>query len=100
MSAQESRKCVVTPGVGSRLDPCKWLAALAEPSAGKRRRKGIFHAQMVDMKTCQPTRQAWTIHCGDHTEKGLHMNFCPACGTDLQPLFEHLLADAPEGDAA
>jgi hypothetical protein len=89
-----SKKCVVTPGVGSRLDPCQWLSALAQPSAG-RSGKGVFRAELVDIYTLKPTREAWSIRSGDHTKKGVHMSFCPMCGTDLSGLFAHLLEDAP-----
>ena len=54
---------------------------------------GINMAQVVDMKTMEPSREAWTIKSGKHAKGGLHMNFCPICGENLRGLFEHVFAD-------
>jgi hypothetical protein len=95
--SEEYRKCVVTPGEGSKLVPCEGLSELV---THKHNGLGVDMQQRVDMKTLKPTREAWFIRSGRHAKNGMNMNFCPICGESLRGLFEHLFVAVDETGSA
>jgi hypothetical protein len=94
---EEYRKCVVTKGMGSKLDPCDGLLELVAPSY---RGLGVGHSQRVNMETSERTRETWFIRSGKHSKNGLHMNFCPVCGEELRGLFEHMFVVVDRAEPA
>lgn len=85
----ETADCLIKPG--RQIAPCRGLTEVIGRShndAGG----GVRIAQLVKLTTFEASRQIVILHSGRHNKKGIVMNFCPFCGTDLTPL----LADGEE----
>jgi hypothetical protein len=91
--SDEYRKCVVTPGEGSKLAPCDGLSDLVTQ---KYRGLGVDMQERVNLETMKPSREVWMIRSGKHAKNGMNMNYCPICGESLRGLFAHLFVAVDE----
>lgn len=82
--------CEVT-GAGF-VSPCYALDGASQPHAP--RGSGVFVAELMD-KNWKRTRDLYSLRSGDHRKKGIAMNFCPFCGTQLRPASELISEPAP-----
>jgi hypothetical protein len=89
----ERRKCEVVLKPPYRLEPCKFMNELVQEPG--RRGAGLFVWQKSSMVTYKPTREAWVLKSGDYAKNGMHINFCPMCGTDIRGLFTGLFEKEP-----
>jgi len=75
--SQETRKRHRCEVQGERfVEPCWVLDEMAQSSG-----KGINIWRAVG--PAGPSRTFMTLHSGKHAKKGVAMNYCPFCGTDI-----------------
>lgn len=85
-------KCTVVLSPSKRLEACSALRSLV---TNKHNGLGIDWDQLVNLETHKPTRERWLIRSGAHSKKGILLNFCPMCGTELMDLFSTVRATPP-----
>ena len=76
------KQCAVD---GLFVTGCSALEKVAELPHGKS--KGIKKVSTHNTITGKPFRTYYMVRSGDHKERGLILNFCPMCGTDISKMF-------------
>lgn len=62
---------------------CDNLFAVTEDGHRLGKRKGIFCNELTNLETRKPSRRFFFVASGDHSTKGIVLNFCPFCGESI-----------------
>lgn len=77
----EFTPCKVENGV---VKLCKTLLSAVEID----KRKGLSVSEFVNVNTGETTRTAVVVRSGDHSKRGIILNFCPFCGESIGHQFK------------
>lgn len=84
MSEVNQIKCKVIDG--KFVEPCDTLRQAAEFNYCRHNQKGIIFNTLTDLKTREPSRSFFMFKSKDFP-KGMCLNFCPFCGTQIDAPF-------------
>lgn len=77
----EQWPCELTP-VG--IKPCWALEEVLQPPYGRgTRSQGVVLQTLINMNTREFSRQLVILKSGQHSKKGMALNFCPFCAGEI-----------------
>lgn len=76
-----SDKCLVN---GKHLTPCKPLMKSLMGRNPTGRSMGLFMPSRVNLTTHEPGTDIVQLHSGEYLGRGIALNYCPFCGTEIR----------------
>jgi hypothetical protein len=72
---------------GNHVRPCSWLENATDERGSSGRERGLRVFDFTDTKTGEPSRTFYAIKSAQFP-KGLAIEFCPFCGTNISAPFK------------
>jgi hypothetical protein len=77
---QQSTTCTLVDG---NITPCNGMDEVLEQHGVGTRYQGVKLQSYINMKTGKHSRDLIIVKSGKHSKKGLALNFCPFCRSEL-----------------